>query len=39
MAEFLYAGNDTSVFTNLKVNNGLTFYRIMYCLKNKIHYW
>lgn len=38
MAEFLYAGNDTSVFTNLKVNNGLTFYRIMYCLKNKIHY-
>ncbi len=38
MAEFLYAGNDTSIFPNLKINNGLTFYRILYCLKNKIHY-
>lgn len=38
MAEFLYAGNDTTVMPNLKINNGLTFYRLMYCLEHKYQY-
>lgn len=38
MAEFLYAGNDTSVLPNLKINNGLTYYRLLYCLENGYQY-
>jgi len=38
MAEFLYAGNDVSLLPNLKINNGLTYYRLLYCLENNYHY-
>lgn len=37
-AEFLYAGTDTSVFPNLKITNGLMYYRLQYCLKHKCDY-
>lgn len=38
IAEFLYAGNDVGILPNLKVNNGLTYYRLLYCLENKYHF-
>lgn len=38
MAEFLYAGNDISVLPNLKINNGLVYSRLLYCLEHKFHY-
>ncbi len=38
MVEFLYAGNDISVLPNLKINNGLTYYRLMYCLEHEYQY-
>jgi serine/alanine adding enzyme len=38
VASFLYAGTNTEILPNLKVTNGLMFYRLCYAIKEKIHY-
>lgn len=38
VASFLYAGTNTEILPNLKVTNGLMFYRLCYSLSKEIHY-
>lgn len=38
VASFLYAGTNTDILPNLKVTNGLMYYRLCYALKEGCHY-